>query len=981
MRRFADSARPSRWHTASVRMGAITALAALSEACVPAAPPPGPPQSPAASEPSPSASSAAPAATVLAPEARLARAREAFDASRYAEAEAEFRALLEGPLAEAAARGLADALAITGRVGEATVLLESTRASVGSTSDAWVALTTRLARLLHRQGQSEAAMAQLRPLARRSDSGAARLLLGELLVGTGRRHDAEALLMSLIEDYNADRIGDDDAEGLARVGRAAHLLRSPHDANDAFSAAERAQPGHVPTLLYRADLFLEKHDPGHAEEVLAELLARAPSHPEALVRMAQVRLEQSLDFDAARALATKALRVDSTLPRAHFVLGGLALRDLEFEAAETVLRGGLAHSPHNLELLSLRAAVALIADDDAAFERMRKRVLSINPSYSRFYSIIGRYAEWEHRYDRIVELMRDAIAIDDEDAGAHAALGVNLIRAGRESAGVLSLRRAFAQDPFDVRVLNTLNLFEEVIAEGYVTRETGPFRIRYPKAEAALLERYVPALLQRAFDAFREHYGFEPSQPIGIDLFEHREHFAIRTTGLPQTAIQGVCFGKTLASLTPRHEAFNLPMTLWHELAHVFHLQMAKSRVPRWLTEGLAEYETLVERPEWRREHDPDLFRALRAERLPPLLAMNRAFSHARHVRDMATAYYASSLAAVFLVERFGREPMAKLLRRLGAKERVGTALPAAVGLESAAVDREFEAFLKRRLARYYGQFMPLRAERPLSDLVEAARAESGDGELQLRVAAAAIEAGRLDAAKEALARGRRLGARSADLGYLAARLALLERRDQDAERLLEELVAAGHDGFAVQMRYSEVARLRGDAGLLQRALESASRFDPTQSKPLKALWRAAREAGDAVRERKALERLVPLEQHEPMLHRRLLELLLAEKRFVQAAELGLSAIYADMEGARTHALYARALAGVGRFDDARFEFESALLCPARPEPRAQLHRDFAHFLQGRGEAAAARRQLELAEQASTGGSGGSSSPELPHAP
>src|SRR5690606_38131953 len=113
--------------------------------------------------------------------------------------------------------------------------------------------------------------------------------------------------------------------------------------------------------------------------------------------------------------------------------------------------------------------------------------------------------------------------------------------------------------------------------------------------------------------------GFEPEAPIGIELYESREQFAVRTSGLPQTAIQGVCFGKTLATLSLAEEPANLGMTLWHELAHVFHIQLSKSRVPRWFTEGLAELETALHRPEWSRELDPQLFGALLDGRLPPV--------------------------------------------------------------------------------------------------------------------------------------------------------------------------------------------------------------------------------------------------------------------------------------------------------------------------------------------------------------------------
>ena len=110
----------------------------------------------------------------------------------------------------------------------------------------------------------------------------ARLLLGEVLLELGRRKDAEPRLRTLIEDYNEGRIAENDGHGLALVGRAAHLLRSPRDANDAFGEAEATGVFDRQLLLWRAELFLEKYDPGHAEEVLADVLERAPNDPDAL---------------------------------------------------------------------------------------------------------------------------------------------------------------------------------------------------------------------------------------------------------------------------------------------------------------------------------------------------------------------------------------------------------------------------------------------------------------------------------------------------------------------------------------------------------------------------------------------------------------------------------------------------------------------------------------------------------------------------
>lgn len=870
-------------------------------------------------------------------------AERALNESRYVEAEAGFRAFLSGPEAKRAQLGLARTLMITGRHHAARELL-----TLGLTAND-LELATTWAECAWRSGAKPEAEQRLKVLVQNPAARRARLLFGEILLASGQKSEAEALLMTLIEDYNSDRITAEDGPGLALVGRAAYLLDSPHDANDAFNAAERAAPGVAQTLLWRAELFLDKHDPGHAEEVITELLSKAPQHPGGLVWMAHVKLEQTLDFDSARRLAEQALAIDPTLGHAYFVLAGLELRDLEFASALAAIERGLERDPDHLPLYSLRAAVMFLSDDAPGFEAARQVVFQKNPRYTRFYSIVGEYAEWEHRYERIVEMMREAVAIDDDDARAHAELGLNLIRAGQESAGLVSLRRAGAKDPFNVRVYNTLNLYEDIIAKQYVSRPSGHFQIRYPREEASLLERYVPALLEQAFQKLSAAYAFTPSVPIGIELYNEREHFAVRTSGLPQTSISGVCFGKTLASLTPRREPLNLGMTLWHELAHVFHIQMSDSHVPRWLTEGLAEYETLVERREWRRHHDPELYRAFRAKRLPALSGMNRAFSHAENMQDMATAYYASSQIAGLLVERFGRAAVNQVLRGQGRGLRTLGSLEAGLGTPVADLDAQFSARLVSSLGRYDKQFVPLEARGDVEQLVAKASAVPRRARALLELALAALRDGDLDLARDSWTGANQLDPKSPDVRFLGARLAAAEEQYPKALGALAEL-AKTHDGYAVQMALSELNVQLKQPAAAQTALDKAHAFDPTQAEPLQGLWQLARQAGDPTRELEILKRLAPLEAHNPGIQRRLLELLLAKKSFAEAVEWGKAALYTDIEGAGTHVAYAQALAGAGRPADAEFEFESALLCPTEGSERVEVHRAYAAFLTSRGQ-------------------------------
>src|SRR5690606_32549036 len=155
---------------------------------------------------------------------------------------------------------------------------------------------------------------------------------------------------------------------------------------------------------------------------------------------------------SAEKLIDEALAIDPKLAEAYFIRAGLALRTLDIEGADAALDKGLAVSPTDLELLSMKAATRFLADDAPGFAAVEKRVLELNPEFSRFYSIVSEYAEWEHRYEDIVAMMRKAVAIDDLDSKAYAQLGLNLIRNGEEAEGRKQLEKAWNRDKFNVRV-------------------------------------------------------------------------------------------------------------------------------------------------------------------------------------------------------------------------------------------------------------------------------------------------------------------------------------------------------------------------------------------------------------------------------------------------------------------------------------------------------------------------------------------------
>jgi tetratricopeptide (TPR) repeat protein len=798
-----------------------------------------------------------------------------------------------------------------------------------------------------------------------------RLTLGELLIQAGRRAEAEPILRSFADDYDTDAIGPGDAEGLAMVGRAMHLLRHVKDANRAFNESERAlraSPGaknttalEVRILLWRADLFADNSDPGHAEEVLKLALREDPRSVDAMVGLARLRVE-AFDFDAAAKIVESALAIDPSNARALGIRAGMALHDMDIAAADLALDAGLSAHPGNLALRSLRAAARFLDDDRPGFEAAKRDVFARNKGYSTFYTIVSEYAEWEHRYDDIIGMMKSAVLVDPEDAKAWAELGLMQTRAGDEATGIQSLQEAWKRDHFDVRVYNTLELFYgKWIPEQYATTTFGFFSFRTPKDEKPVLERYAPRMLNEAWTVFKAHYGFTPVTPVYVEMYASRDQFSVRSSGLPNLGIEGVCFGHVVSALSPRAEPFNWGNVLWHELGHVFAIQLSKNHVPRWFTEGLSEYETMIRRPEWRRELDPELYVALERHSLPSVIDMNRAFSHADSAVDVTVAYYAASQMVAFAAERFGFPKIDRALTLWGEGRRTGEVLTQAFGTSAAEFDAAFGAWAHARLSRYAVQYL---FDVPVLAVEEAAQKVTSDpksAQAHVVLAVALFHDRKVDDARREVEQALALDPACKNAHYVAAKIAAALGQEGDALKEVAALRAQGADGYAVQMEVADLAARRHDDRSRRLALEAARRFDPTQVEPLHALYDLAHKENRADDELRALTEIAKLDQHDRTVYGLLLGRLVSLHKWDEAKAVGESALYVDVENQDIHVDYARALSATGDHAQASYELESALLCDGQPRGKAAVHVLLARERASVGDMAGARAHRDQA--------------------
>ena len=856
------------------------------------------------------------------PTGPLAEGLAALNASDYAKAETELAKVKGQPEAE---YGLGRSALEQGKFDEA-----DKHAQAAGPKGKVLRAEIMLAR-----GKQKDAVALLETLktGKTPEARRARLLLGETLIAMGKRRDAEDPLMKVIEDYNDGTITQTDAVGYAEVGRAAYLLRHPKDANSAFKDSERADKKRVETLLWEAELFLDKYDPGHAAEVTKEALEIAPKRADALVMMARVKLDQTMDFDDADKLVKEALAVNPHHAGAFAVQAGLSLRDMDIKSTDKSIADGLANDPSNLELLSLKAASRFLDDDRTGFETAKKDVFTRNSEFGRFYGIVGEFAEWEHRYDDIIAMQKEATKIDPDDGKAWAELGLTQLRSGDEAEGLKAIQKAWSKDKFNVRVFNTLNLYEKSIPTEYDLVEDGVFKIRYQKNERAVLERYVPRMLGEAWASMKSRYGFVPKVPVQVEMYANREQFSVRTSGLPNIGIQGVCFGGMIAAISPQAEPFNWGNVVWHELGHVFAIQLSKNHVPRWFTEGLSEYETIARRPEWARELDPELYHAITENKLPGAVDMNRAFTHANDASDVTTAYYAASQMLIWTVERFGMKGVVKALELWGAGKKTPDVIQQAFGVSPADYDKGYREWQLARLSRYKNQYVFTRKPQDLDDAKRALKNAPNDPGAHVDLAMALLRTRKADEAKHELDAALSIDPKHADAHFISAKLALGKKDAATAVKHLDTMRANGKDGFVVHMMLADIAEAKEDKTQMRFHLEAAHRLDPSQSEPIKGLYDMAHEAKNQADELVLLRELAQLEQHDKKVWRMLLEHLVAQKQWDEARKVGESAVFVDVTGGPTHVLYAKVLSQQGAHETAAYELETSLLCPAKDKP------------------------------------------------
>lgn len=773
-------------------------------------------------------------------------AAAALRAGRYEEAEAAYR---EAPPGEGALLGLAETLRLTGRYREALALLEAEGAAWPSPA------LLRRAEIHLEIGEADEAENLLRQQVDGDRSPAdrpvveAETLLALLEVRRGMRAAGLARLHRVIDTYNrSPRVW--SARELSAVGRAAAALgyQSPglfRDALRVFDEAAALDPGDPLPHLLAGELLLDKFNTAEAAESITEVLSGNAQHPGALFLTARIQERQGVPATAegqADGLA-ETLAVNPNYPPARALEVHRLLEQERREDAEKHALAAVEALPEAPETIAALAAVRFLAGDNSGLAELEAR-------YERSWAgdpyldlALGSAAERRRWYREAAERSRAALRRNPDSAAASRLLGLNLLRLGAVEGGRRALEDAFARDPFDALVKNTLDLLDEL--DGFETVTSRPFEFVLPAAEAEVLRPYVEEISREALESFRDRYGYEPPESLRVEVYDRSADFSVRTVGIPGIGAHGVCFGNVIALESPSAReigSYHWASTLWHELAHAASMGLTENRVPRWFTEGLS---LLEER--WRFGDGAALpfYLALRDGRLLDIPHLNDGFVRPTWPGQVGVSYFHASLVLEYIEREFGFAAILEMLE--GYRKGLDTVLviEQALDVTPQALDEAVDAMIEERfgeaargLAASGGQSESgaagapeiafARRDQGMEALLARADAAPANFALQIQAGAALHDAGRTAEARRRFERAAELAPEYGGADGPHRYLSLLYAEEQEVERArnslhehLKRFPAAYDDWVRLASMYTESGEPQSAGAALKAAIEA----------------------------------------------------------------------------------------------------------------------------------------------------------------
>ena len=541
------------------------------------------------------------------------------------------------------------------------------------------------------------------------------------------------------------------------------------------------------------------------------------------------------------------------------------------------------------------------------------RVFEINPSYGEVSEALGHFCVTQHLYKEAVGFFQEAVQRQPRLWTAYAALGVNLLRTGEELQAIEALELAFKNDPYNLWAFNTLKLLDSHAT--FDSLQSPHFILRLQKKEAALLELYVPQLLEQAYQSLSEKYGFVPKSKIYFEMYPDHEDFAVRALGVPGLGALGVCFGTGIVMDSPSARpkgGFNWGSTLWHEFAHVITMGLTDHHVPRWLTEGISVMEEKLAKPGWGDNVNLEVIKAIQDRKILPITKLDSGFLQPNFPGQVQLSYFQAGEVCQMIVQDFGLRALQQMLQLFKARVALPEVLNEALQLSPEAFDSKFSSFILSRYGRALKEIdFSLQAENRVLNNPEGLKA---------------------------------ILQRKPDNFFANLSLASYYRQQKEYDRAMPCLTAAKSvfpDYVDEENPYKQLSQIYAEKGLLSEAINELLALAQKSDRDFDSFKQLAGwliKSNRLKEAREILERSIYIYPFDPETHQNLAELSFGQGDFAEALREYRAIVFLNpADQAEAHFNVARALLELGQRQEARKEVLRSLEIAPNYDPAQEL--------------------------------------------
>lgn len=274
---------------------------------------------------------------------------------------------------------------------------------------------------------------------------------------------------------------------------------------------------------------------------------------------------------------------------------------------------------------------------------------------SLIYNNYGFEQMKERNFEKALANFDRSIELDDKNWSVFVNIGNLMYQQGKTEEAVNYWKEALALHPDIPEIKDKVNSLEKEnkIGEKFNRQAYSHFEVKYEGYARQDLANKVLSILNDAYYRIGADFNFYPKEKVTVMIYTQDQYGEV--TGNPDW-LPGQAEGNGTIRLTAsdiEKSQERLENVLYHEYTHILLYRKVGLKIPRWLDEGLAQYQ---ERSDGKKITGPELKllkKHLSNGDLIPLAELASAWGATKDQERVSLAYVEAKLLILYLVDRY----------------------------------------------------------------------------------------------------------------------------------------------------------------------------------------------------------------------------------------------------------------------------------------------------------------------------------------